>query len=91
MTLAVPSVIVKDQDEQGVNVTDVYRGFDAVVVHIEIDKPPAPISDDDAVMAIAAALLGTNLVRDVRLIAQDIAYELHRMGYKLITTEPKRT
>jgi hypothetical protein len=82
---------VLDQDDQQVTLLDAHRGHGAVVVQVEIDKPPALLSTEDARIVLAAALLGMNLSRDVRAIGADIENELSRMGYALTTKEVKHT
>lgn len=82
---------VRDQDEQPVKLTGAYRGYKAAVVHVEVDKPQPPLSAQNATMALAAAMLGMNLARDVRAIGVDIEDELDRMGYGLIQKQPRRT
>jgi|HubBroStandDraft_3_1064219.scaffolds.fasta_scaffold59638_2 hypothetical protein len=74
---------VYDQDDQQVTLHGAYRGHDALIVQVEVDKGPAPVAVEDQKTVIAAALLGMLLARPVNLIAPDVWNEIDRMGYEI--------
>jgi hypothetical protein len=76
-------ILVKDQDDHPVELIEAFRGEGAVIIHIQVDKPQPALNADDTILAIGAALLGTQLARSIRAIATDMQKELDRMGYEL--------